>query len=165
MKKKNTENIKELLAMFVSDEEARRVEEDIAAGDRIFDSNPAPKPSAAMLADIKTQMAAASLHEHRHWRHRLVWEFASAAAIVVLAVWAGMALFRTSANNGRFAPLSESFWIDSSENSIESRISQIERPDADSSLMTLEGTASPESSAVADVTDELNELNGTFWEG
>jgi hypothetical protein len=165
MKEKNAENINELLAQFLSDTEASKAADDIIVGENILDSNPAPQPSPALLENIKHRMAAEAASQNRHWRHRLAWEFAAAAAVVVIVLWAGMAVLKTTEDTGQFAQLSESFWQESPENAIESRITQIEGPETDTTVITLEVNRSRESTAISDVTSELDEIGNSFWEG
>ncbi len=79
------ENLIELLRRFMEEPAARAAQEDIQAGERLLQTNPAPTPEARLLATIKTQMAVAAVRRHR--LVRLVHgSLAAAAAVIVLAL-------------------------------------------------------------------------------
>jgi hypothetical protein len=165
MKKKN-ENLNELLAAFYDGETAWQIADDINAGDRIFGSNPAPEPSAELLADIKQNMFAAA-QKNRRQNTRFIWQYAAAAAVVIIVFGAGIALLHRPAQRMQ-TYASESFWQDalaSTENSIESQLADIEYAETDTLLLTLESKGSPEMTAITDISTELDDIDATFWEG
>jgi hypothetical protein len=165
MKKKNDENLNKLLADFFDAEEAGIAAENIISGENILDSNPAPEPSPALLAVIKHRMATAARARGQHWVPRYMWQFAAAAAAIVVVVWAGMALLQKPADTGQLAQASESFWQEQMDNTIESQIEQFGQMDSDAPLITLEANGSHETAAITEMADELTEIGATFWEG
>jgi hypothetical protein len=158
MKNKNNENLSELLAHFLDADQASRAAADIAAGERIFDANPAPTPSSALLADIKLRMTAAA-HRSHHWTRQLTRRIA-AAAVILLVLGTGITLLQ------KHSPslTSESFWQDTLENSIDTQLTQLDSAENDMPVITLEANGN-DMSAMNDLTDDLNEIEGTFWEG
>jgi hypothetical protein len=159
MKNKNNENLSMLLAQFFDAKEATKVAADIAAGDGIFDTNPAPKPSPALLADIKRQMMAMTYRKHHHWTSFFTRRIA-AAAVILLVLGAGITLLQ------RHGPslTSESFWQDTLENSLDAQLFQLESTDNDAPVITLEASGA-DISAMNDLVDDLDDIQGTFWEG
>ena len=167
MSERHNENLGELLARFFDDEQASKAAEDLATGQRIFDSHPAPKPSPALLADIKCQIAiAADLNRKRQHAHRFVWRAATAAAAIVVIAWAGITLWqnRQQMSQDMQAWADTSFWQETTENSIESKLAQLDDTDADLPVITFEINGNHDM-IITDVTDELNEIQETFWEG
>jgi hypothetical protein len=165
MKKKN-ENLNELLARFFDADMVSQIADDFAAGDRIFSSNPAPRPSPELLAVIKANMIAAARKTHRH-NYNLIWQCAAAAAVIVIVFGAGITLLhRPTQHMQSYA--SESFWQDalsSVENRIDSQLADIESAETDTLLLTLESKGSPEMTAITDISNELDDIDATFWEG
>jgi hypothetical protein len=79
------ENLIDLLRRFMDEPAARAAHEDIQAGQRWLDAQPAPAPEARLIAALKTQMAVAAFRRHRI--RRLVHaSLAAAAAVVVLSL-------------------------------------------------------------------------------
>jgi hypothetical protein len=161
MKKTNNENLEELLAKFMPAREASKAAEDIAAGERILDSHTAPKPSNALLRDITLRMAAAK----KHRQTRLRWEFATTAAAAVIVVCAGVFLMYERGEITPYTQTSELFWQETLDNKIDTQIVQIDQPENDIPLITFEAGSNSEPAAITIVTDELNEIGETFWEG
>jgi len=85
MTERARENLTELLKRFMDAPAVEAAHKDIQAGERLLDAYAAPAPDAAVLAIIKTRMAASALRRHRIIRlvHGSV---AAAAAVVVLAL-------------------------------------------------------------------------------
>jgi hypothetical protein len=79
------ENLIELLRRFMDEPTARAAQEDIRAGERFLEAEPAPTPEARLLATIKTQMAVAAVRRHRIVRLARG-ALAAAAAVIVLAL-------------------------------------------------------------------------------
>lgn len=75
------ENLAELLRQFLGDSEARRVQVEIEAGEKILEAHPAPAPSAATLAAIKARIVATAAHRRRRVR---IFRVATAAAAAVI---------------------------------------------------------------------------------
>lgn len=79
------ENLIDLLQRFMDESAARTAHEDIEAGERWLNTQPAPAPETRLLAALKTQMAAAALRRHRV-RRLIHASLAAAAAVVVLSL-------------------------------------------------------------------------------
>jgi hypothetical protein len=162
MIKENNENLKELLARFLDAGDASKAAEDIIAGEHILDANPAPQPSPDLLAVIKQRMSAAATGRNRR---RFLWECAAAAAAIVVVAWSGMFLLRQPGQTEQVAQLSQFFWQETDDNALESRLSQIEQPDSDTPMITLDTNGSPETVVITDVANEISDIANTFWEG
>jgi hypothetical protein len=85
MRDRAHENLIELLQRFMDEPAARATHEDIEAGERWLDAQPAPTPEARVIAAIKTQMAVAALRRHRI-RRMVHASVAAAAAVIVLSL-------------------------------------------------------------------------------
>lgn len=85
MRDRAHENLIELLRRFMDEPTSRKAHEDIRAGERWLDAQPAPAPDARLIAALKMQMAASALRRHRI--RRLVHaSLAAAAAVIVLSL-------------------------------------------------------------------------------
>lgn len=85
MRDRAHENLIDLLQRFMDEPAARTAHEDIQAGERWLDAQPAPAPDARLLAALKVQMAVSVLRRHR--TRRLVHaSLAAAAAVIVLSL-------------------------------------------------------------------------------
>lgn len=157
MKNENNENLNELMAQFLNTQEASTAAVDIAAGTRIFDANPAPTPSPALLADIQRQMAAT---HRKHRRTRYFTRQIAAAAVILLVLGTGIALLQKTGPQMS----GELFWQGTPENNIDAQLTQLEQTESDTPVITLEVNGN-DMAAMNDLTDELNEIEGTFWEG
>jgi hypothetical protein len=157
MKKENNENLGALFAQFLDAEQAAKAVADIAAGKQIFDANPAPTPSPSLLADITRQMAAKG--KKRRWVRYFTRRIA-AAAVIFLVLGIAAAMLQRHASQ----LTSESFWQGTQENSIDAQLTQLDQAENDAPVITLEVNGT-DLSPMNDITDELNEIEGTFWEG
>ena len=165
MKKKN-ENLNELLAKFYDGQTASEMAENIIAGDRIFDSNPAPRPSPELLAEIKQNMFAA-IQKNRQHSYNFSWQYAAIAAMIIIVFGTAITLLNKPVEQIRIYA-SNSFWQDASisvENGIDSQLADLESSETDSHLLTLEADASPEMASITDISSELDDIDATFWEG
>ena len=78
MKDQTRENLTELLRRFMDEPAARTAQEDIEAGERLLEANPAPTPTPETLAAIKSPdggRGPAQRHRirrlpRRRWRRR-----------------------------------------------------------------------------------------------
>ena len=86
MKDRESESLRELLRRYMDPPSARAAEEDIRAGQRLFDAWPAPVPSARALDDVKARMIATARRRRRRLR-LLRTSLAAAAAVVVVALF------------------------------------------------------------------------------
>jgi hypothetical protein len=167
MKKENNENLNKLLAGFFDAQTASKTAEDIVSGERIFDSNPAPQPAPALLADIKGRMTIAAAGKSRRKMPRLVWELTAAAAAIVAVIWAGMVFIQQSDERGQFAQVSEAFWQDVSDpqTALDSLATMLDEKESITQVFTFESSASGDTTVINDVTNELDEIETSFWEG
>jgi len=157
MKKENDENLSEILAQFLDADQASSAAAAIAAGEQIFVANPAPKPSSAVLADIRRQMTATST---KHRRMRYFTRRIAAAAVILLVLGIGAAMLQRHGTQ----LASDSFWQETLENSLDAQLTQLDQAEIDTPVITLEVNGN-DMSAINDIADELNEIEETFWEG
>ncbi|MDO8303602.1 MAG: hypothetical protein Q7T18_10200 [Sedimentisphaerales bacterium] len=158
MKKETNENLSELLTQFLDADQASKAANVLAAGEQIFDAHPAPAPSFALIADIKRHMMAAASRKSR--RTSRFTKRIAAAAIILLALGAGITLLQK--NSSQIS--SVSFWQETPDNSLAVQLTQLDQAENDAPVITLEVNGS-DMAPMNDITDELNEIEGTFWEG
>jgi hypothetical protein len=163
MNSKNNEDLKDLLSKFFDDRQASNAADDITAGDILFDSNPAPKPSLALLAEI-TQRMMAAVRKQRRWIHHVILQVAAMAAAIILVAWAGIMLLQSHIATRQFTPEQAelTFWREPAENDLDAQLAQIDQTDADEPVITFEANGS-HALAIAVVAQELNDISGTFW--
>ena len=157
MKNENSENLNELLAQFLDADQASKAAADIAAGEQIFAANPSPSPSPALLINIRRQMAATGIKRRRvrYFTRRI-----AAAAVILLVLGIGSTMLQQHGQQ----LASDSFWQETPENSIDTQLTQLDQTENDAPVITLEVNGN-DISPMNDITDELNEVEGTFWEG
>ena len=158
MKKENNANLSALLAQFLDTDQASKTAADIAAGERIFAANPAPTPSPVLLADIRRQMTTVASRNH-HWTRHFTKQIAATAAVFLVL---GIGSIIVQRHRSQLA--SESFWQETQESSLDAQLTQLDQAENDAPVITLEVNGN-DMSVVNDLTDELNEIEGTFWEG
>lgn len=161
MNQKNNENLKDLLLKFFDDRQALNIAHDITAADILFDSNPAPKPLPALLADISRSMTTTAARRKRRWTHNFIWQ----AAAVILVTWASIMLLQSHNVMRQFAQEQAelTFWQESAENDLDAQLAQLSQTDTDVPVMTFEVNGKHDL-AMAVVAQELNDIKGTFWE-
>jgi hypothetical protein len=159
-------DVNELIAQFYDAEMSLGNSKDIVAGERIFTSNHAQPPSYVLSVDIKEIMLAA-VKKNRQRTYKLIWQYAAAAAIIIIVFGTGITLLHKPTQQIH-TYASSSFWQDTSssvETTIDAQFAQLESSEPDLSILTLESVGSPEMSAIADITSELNDTDTTFWKG
>jgi hypothetical protein len=158
MKNENNKNLRDLLTQFFDGDHASKAADDIAAGEQIFDANPAPTPSPALLVDIRRQMTTTASRKY-HWTRHFTKQVA-AAAVILLVLGAGIMLLQK--HNPQLA--NDSFWQETPENGLDAQLTLLDQAEIDTPVITLEVNGN-DMSAMSDLADELNEIEGTFWEG
>jgi len=168
MREQAHENLMELLRRFMDEPTARTVHEDIQAGERLLDAEPAPTPEARLIATIKTQMARAALRRHRIVR-LVHGSLAAAAAVIVLALVGLLGPGSPSRPPMSYAAIIPAAIWDSPDITADdldlayfsSEIGQIE-----AQMQALDaGESEGASGALDEFENELMEIQTDFWKG
>ena len=169
-KDKNQENLEQLLKEFFADDQAGQVAEDIDAGQEILHLYPAPQPQAAVLDDIKADIAEALAHKKTIlFRPAVYYKAVAVAAVLIIAAIISLRFVaEQNYQHKEIALIPAKIWesteiaADDEELAIlAAKIEQIEDEFAD---LQVNGY-SDSYSAVAELEMELIELNSDFWKG
>jgi len=163
------EDLTELLARFMEDSEARIVQADIEAGDRILETYPAPGPTPATLSAIKALTVAAAVR--RRPRVRVFRAAVAAAAAVVLTVLIGQYDRNPTSRPGvSFASILptaiwESHDLAADDLDLVYFTSEIHQIEAQMNAIEAGETEIRGSSAIDELEMELIAIETEFWKG
>lgn len=169
MRDHTRENLAELLRRFMNDSEARAVQADIEAGERILEVHPAPAPSPGTLSRIKALALAAAVHRRR--RVRIVRAGLAAAAAVILTVLVGQYDRRPASRPGvSFASIIpaavwESHDIAAEDLDLVYFTSEIRQIEAQMQAIEAGETEMRGSNALDELEMELIAIESEFWKG
>ncbi|MBE0537979.1 MAG: hypothetical protein IH624_20145 [Phycisphaerae bacterium] len=163
------ENLETVLGDLLGAHEAHQAAEDIRSGDCLLRQYPAPKPGAALLADINIQIARALLARRRrtiHWVGRAI---AAAAAVIVvgsvLLFFSGDAPVHVAGPiPGPGAPPAPDWWDDKAVEKLTAEVDDVYQ-----TLMSMSDTTYTQDKTW-DFETELKDLemvamNDDFWKG
>ena len=161
------DNLRELFERFMPATEAERATEEVRAGEEMLRAHPAPEPDENMVLGIKLEIAT-KLSERRRGAPRLYRFAATAAAVIVLALFAIHSRTPQTDPNLSHAALIPTFIWESDDISADdmnlayftSEIRQIE-----AEVRALEAGESQDvgSGTLDDVEMELMRINTEFW--
>ena len=175
MDDQNKENLRELFERFFDAEQAESCVEDIKKAERILRENPAPEPDEMLIANIKAEIAK-RLHASRaHRFRRIIYEFVSAAAVILFVAMIGLQLFQKhttepGANGVNIASIlptkiweSDNIAVDDEDLAVfTTQVDQIE--DEVTTLQSGEDTGNGDST-LNELEMKLIEINSDFWKG
>jgi hypothetical protein len=173
MNNSKKENLRELLASFMDTEAANKAAADIELGDELLRNWPAPKPSEALLAEVKQRMtAAARRHRMVTFQHRVLEMAAVAATILVLSAVA-LKIFENQQSSQSPAKLAvaipDSAWeggdISTSDADIAALSKEIDAVADEISGVRLSDKNGSSTAAVGDVEMQIIEVSADFWKG
>ncbi len=173
MDKQGNENLSELLARFMNEQDARQAADDIEKGDKLLSRYPAHEPGEEALARIKGRVAQALNQRHAIGIRRRVWAVAAAAAVVLLASALTLKLFErqpTPTERARYASvIPASVWdgndIKTDDVDIAVMVAEIETIENELFALNLDDDGGNGNGAVGDLEIELMEVGGDFWKG
>jgi hypothetical protein len=166
------EDLEELFGRFLGPEEARTAAEDIRRGEEIIGKNLAPQVPEELVAEIKSEVAAALAHKKASaFVKRVYAAVAGAAAVIIVAVISAV-FFESADEAERVAAtwvLPEAIWEsdDLAQDDAELAVLTAEIEDIEGDLLAVElgengGNGQIDST---ELEMELTEINGSFWKG
>jgi hypothetical protein len=167
------ENLKELLAGFMDEATAREAAQDIEKGDELFRSNPAPQPSEALLAEVRTKMMLAAKRRQVITLHRRIWAAAGVAAAIIITLAVTLKLLESrpigQADVKYASATPNSIW-GSDDTSADDPDITVLAAEVESIKNELSGVQPAENgdtggTDIGDLETELIETNGDFWKG
>jgi len=173
MDDQNQENLRELIEKFFDAEQAENCVEDIQKAERILREHPAPEPDDMLIANIKAEIALRLQATRAHRLRRIVYEFVSAAAVILFVAMIGLQLFQkpaTESGKVNYASIipteiweSDNIAVDDKDLAVfTTQIDQIE--DEVITLQSGEDTGNGDST-ITEMEMELIEINSDFWKG
>jgi hypothetical protein len=167
------ENLKELLAGFMDEASAREAAQDIEKGDELFRANPAPQPSEALLAEVRTKMMLAAKRRQAVTLHRQIWAAAGVAAAIMITLAVAVKLLdrqpieQTPVKYARAA--TNSIWgsDDTTADDPDLTVIAAEVESIENELSGVQPAENVEvgSTDIGDLETELIETSGDFWKG
>jgi hypothetical protein len=170
MNSRDNEDLKELFAKFLSDEQAECSVEDIQKGEQILREHPAPEPDSMLLANIKAEIAMRLPSRRASRFSNTVYRIACAAATIMIISAIGLRLFdKTPAPNniqyGSIIPakLWDSPDITTDDAELADYAVKIEQLEQElHALQSGESTVNGDSS-LTELEMELVAINNDFW--
>ncbi len=163
------ENLKELLSKFYNQAEAQKVEEELLRGEQIVSGNPAPKPGAAVISNVKLRVSNELAKRLRRGVGLYIRVGLTAAAAAVLI---GFGLFLVESRQARQLGGSgvasepaweiEDFTVDDPQLSI---LAADVQALADDVLTLRLGESSAEAADIDEIETEWLEIDSDFWKG
>jgi hypothetical protein len=173
MNNSKKENLRELLASFMDTEAANRAAADIERGDELFGNWPAPKPSEALLAEVKQKMSiAAGQRRVVTLHHRIFAAAAVAAAIIILSIVTLKIFDNQPAAQPEAiyaATIPDQIWeggsIRTDDPDIAALSNEIDNVADEISGVRLSDKNGGSTAAVGDVEMQIIEVSADFWKG
>jgi hypothetical protein len=173
MNNRDSENMKDLFARFLSDEQVESSVEDIQKGEQILRDHPAPEPDSMLLANIKAEMAMRLPSRRASIFNKTAYRIVCAAATVMIITAIGLKLVdkgpttNNEQDNKQFASLPPKLWdspdITTDDAELADYAIKIEQLEQElRALQSGEDTGNGESS-LTELEMELVAINNDFW--
>jgi hypothetical protein len=163
--KKENENLDQLLRDIFGPERALEIGEDIRKGDDILNRYPAPQVRQALVTDIKAAVAEELRREKTVvLRHRLYYKMAVAAVLLFAAVL-GLRTVTRHDSEHKIALLPSSVWESDYDSDTAMFSAELKMVEEKFAYMQSNGGYNDSYSAVADMAEELMEIENEFWKG
>jgi len=163
------ENLKELLAGFMDEVSAREAAQDIEKGDELFRANPAPQPSEALLAEVRTKMMLAARRRQAVTLHRRIWAMAAVAAAIMITLAAAVKLYDKQPIEQTQVKYASAIWgsEDTAADDTDLTViaAEVESIENELSGVQLTENTNAQSTDIGDLETELIETSGDFWKG
>lgn len=164
---KTDKELKELFAKFLDADEARDAMENIAAGERILEQNPAPQPDSEVLSRLRMEMGEVIAAKRRAVYMHRIWMAASAAAAVIVITVLSQ-LFHQSYNQGpgviATVTATESIWT-GQDKEYAALTTQADEIEQDMIAMESCENDSNDYASVYELETEYEQINSDFWKG
>ena len=161
------DDIKELFGRFTGPEEAARAAEEIEQGDKLLALYPTPRPSIALLADIKQDMRT-RLTQRRRLIRRVTRLASAVAAIVLVALLGPFKHQRSSDSSVSYASLiPAALWDSGDINADDAELAyfnaEIEQIEAQIRALQASDDEFGDADAIDEVEVELMCIDTEFW--
>ena len=170
MNSRDSENLKDLFARFLSDEQAESSLEDIQKGEEIIREHPAPEPDSMLIANIKAEIAMRLPARRTYTFSKIAYRIVYAAAAIMIISAISLGLFDKPPVQGpvNYASIIPAKLWDSDDITTDDadladyaiKIEQIEQELL--ALQSGESTGNGESS-LTELEMELVAINNDFW--
>lgn len=159
----DTDTVELIKKLFVNSDE---VLSDIAHGEDMLTSNPAPLPDKALLTRISSAMAEAYSARQKQQHRAFIWRAAVLAASAILIVATTLLTYDRLFFGDEPSIISAEFWEQAQlpgDAIIDAQFAQLQ--DTDVFAVVPLDTGSHESLAVTEVESEFDDTVNSFWEG
>ncbi len=171
---RNDEHIRDALEGLYGSEDAERVEREIAEGDALFDTSPAPAAGSELTDAIKSAVRAKLAERKR--RARSFRYVASAAAVIIIASLISFTAFNQKAEQSAPAPAVSADAAEPSQSGIDTDIWEEdvvltayseELDDIEQTIreLRLGENGSEAESELSEIEYNMYQSNGDFWKG
>jgi hypothetical protein len=163
---KNDENLESLFDDFFDEQQSKSSANDVSAADKLFDDNPAPKPSAELIEQIKgrVEQKLSQQKNHRTTHHYL--KIMAAAAAVILISFVVLQILSNKTEPPGKSKINEWVLDNSTESDIEFAVLAAEIDEIEEEIITMNLAENGiESESIDELEIELMEINDDFWKG
>jgi hypothetical protein len=174
MNSRDSENLKDLFARFLRDEQAESSVEDIQKGEQILREHPAPEPDRMLLANIKAEMAMRLPSRRASRFSNTAYRIACAAATIIIISAIGLKLVNKNPgiNNTpdikqTASMLSTAVWVSDNIATADVELAdytvEIEQIEQELRALQSGGSAGNGESSLNELEMELVAINNDFW--
>ena len=170
MNNRDSENLKDLFARFMNNEQAKNSIEDIQNGERILREHPAPEPDSMLIANIKAEIAMRLPARQANTFSKTAYRIACAAATIVIVSAISLGLLDKSRKPDSIQTASlipKAVWISDDIATADAELANytIEIEQIEQELRALQSgeSAGNSESSLNELEMELVAINNDFW--
>ncbi len=170
MNSRDSENLKDLFARFLSKEETERSVEDIQKGEQILREHPVPEPDSMLLANIKAEIAMRLPAKRASRFSKIAYRIAYAAAAIVIISAISLELFdkpRTPSYVQTASIIPTKLWdsddITTDDAELADYAIKIEQLEQELQALQSGESAGTGDSSLTELEMELVAINNDFW--
>lgn len=171
MEDQTNENIEELFGKFLSDQDARRVAEDIQKAEEILREHPAPEPAGELLADINSKIAEALSAEKAKTHKLITYRMAAVAAAIIILVAVGIRFFEKGPAETQIPVtlIQQAIWesedISADQAELALLTDELEQIEGEILALRLGEDGGEGDRESVELEMELTDIGGDFWKG
>lgn len=171
MEDQTNENIEELFGKFLSDQDARRVAEDIQKAEEILREHPAPEPAGELLADINSKITEALSAEKPKTYKLITYRMAAVAAAIIILVAVGIRFFEKGPAETQIPVtlIQQAIWesedISADQAELALLTDELEQIEGEILALRLGEDGGEGDRESVELEMELTDIGGDFWKG
>ena len=165
--------LKDLLGKCLEPEQVDQAVEDIRAGERILEKNPAAEPGDAVISRMQAEISRALAQKKAKGGRATAYKFAFAAAAIVIVAIVSVRLLEKGGSEIEKgfvkAVIPDSAWesddISAADAELGELVAEVEQIESDIFSLRLGEYVGNGDDGADEMEMELTEINGSFWKG